>query len=536
MKNKVILRVITIVFALCCLSPILSAKSMAVKANELKPIDMYLIAGQSNAAGYSPVDNSVQTEVFENVMYAGMTEKVLTGAGNSNGYQSNYLETFEDYRPSVKAGYGAVNGKAGPEYGIAKVINGNYSIDNKAIIFKTAAGGTSLLDTTNELSKKFGNWYPRSLWAEGYDPDISGWSANNDATGLLYKLFVENFKKVYNELVNNGYAPVVKGMAWMQGCTDLYESQSTYESVLKVFIKDIREDLVEITGDTTLNSMPFVIGEIATSFSVNPNYQAISMNERQRAVADAMGDSVATIPTADLLITVDSKGTPNTGCPDSYHFNFKDCVTLGTRFGEKLLELSGKTLISKSSENGSIDYVINQDGSITFTVSADKNYKFSSLKVNGVDVSLDMVNGVYTLTNPSARISAVAEFVLKDKVSITYQDLGKQGGYRFETSSVFEGDLLSIKVYPAEGYRLDKVTFNGEEMAYNAENNSYEIMVNENGEVGATFTKLTSDKPTETPKQEDKGCGSLIGVNCCLSVLIFASVILVFKNLKKDYE
>ncbi|MDD6994968.1 MAG: hypothetical protein SPH68_01145 [Candidatus Borkfalkiaceae bacterium] len=89
---------------------------------------------------------------------------------------SDYTQTFASVKKSVTGGLGHISDRIGFEYGIAQELNNHYSAESPVMIFKTASGGTSLLDTTLELSDKFGNWYPRSLWEEGYEPNINGYS------------------------------------------------------------------------------------------------------------------------------------------------------------------------------------------------------------------------------------------------------------------------------------------------------------------------------------------------------------------------
>ena len=47
-------------------------------------LDLYLIGGQSNACGYTPYENKL-TEHFENVWYAGMTDKQLVSDVQNSG-------------------------------------------------------------------------------------------------------------------------------------------------------------------------------------------------------------------------------------------------------------------------------------------------------------------------------------------------------------------------------------------------------------------------------------------------------------------
>ena len=301
---------------------------------EKKPIDIYLLAGQSNAAGYSPIQNN-QTETFDNVTYAGMTDVTLIGSSYSRG--TDYLSSPNKYVHGVRGGLGYDSTHIGPEYGMAKAINDDYE-DKEVMILKTAAGGTTLADVNSNLSGVFGNWYPRSLWPNGYEPNIVTASKDNKATGILYKLFVENIKTVYNQLVADNYEPTFVGVAWAQGESDAdlgANGISKYGETLEVFINDLRQDIAELTGDEWYEDyLPFAIMKIATSY-VSYNRQAnLQLINQQNNVAHKM-ENVETVETSDLLIKL-SDGSRNVGVEDDWHFNFNDMTTLGERFIETI--------------------------------------------------------------------------------------------------------------------------------------------------------------------------------------------------------
>ena len=286
----------------------------------LKEIDVYLIAGQSNAAGYSWHDGKF-TEFFPNVWYAAETDNYRDGSYLG----SSHIESFSEFIFGITQGLGTIPDRIGPEYGMAKVFSAHYSKDNPALIFKSAAGGTALRDTAEGESNLYGNWYPRSLWPAGFTP------SNADTTGRQYHLFVENFKKAYRILKENGYLARVRGMVWMQGCSDLSHEEE-YAALLPVFIADIRNDLVSITADPTLAEMPFIIGKIATTEASYNNPVVPPFNAVQQHAADTIVN-VATVETADLIIVgPDGKNRGR----DPYHFTGEDAVVLGIRFGEAL--------------------------------------------------------------------------------------------------------------------------------------------------------------------------------------------------------
>lgn len=507
----------------------LPVKSAAAETSQPIPIDMYLIAGQSNAAGYSTKGFKDLTETFENVGYGGEVQRNFRTDGNS---ASSYLE-FEKFRWEVKAGLGSSGGYVGPEYGMAKAMNEQYANredGRKAFIFKTAAGGTSLRDVDGEIGStqgNWGNWYPRSLWPTGYAPDLVSIKADNDVTGYLYALFLENFEKVYNELKDNGYAPVVKGLAWMQGCQDL-SFPTQYEALLKTFIDDIRADLAEITGDSGLNAMPFVIGKIATTFGSYNNPLVPAFNAVQQRVADDMGNGVETVETSDLVI-VNQDGTYNG--TDMYHFNCADAEKLGVRFGEKLLQLNGKKIAGiGATKNGKISYSFSNDGKLTVTVQpeiGEKKYRLSKLFVNEVDVTANVANNAYVIDVPADRTYITAEFIELTKYAVTYTMNEKTVGLVEGNIKVYENESLTFLPDTKTGYTITKVTANGAEIKPDA-NGVYTVEnVTADVSISIETKKEAGDDSQPQPSQPiENGCfGSVsfagLGAFCALGVCLW---------------
>ena len=369
-------------------------------------IDMYLIAGQSNAVGYSYHDNML-SQSFSNIGYAGETDKSRhTGTASSGN-----VSAFKDFYWEVKAGYGRTNENVGPEYGMAQVLNQYYSADNSAFIFKSAAGGTSLRDLNTDGSGSYGNWYPRSEWAEGFTP------SDKSPTGLQYYNFVENFKTVYNELKKNGYEPKVKAMVWMQGCSD-YTLPNVYEPLLRALITDMRTDLKAITGDDELAQMPFIIGKIPTTLVEYNNPDIPAFNEMQQRVADSM-TAVKTIETSDLII-VKEDGTCNGR--DEWHFSGNDAVTLGQRFASKILELCGNDGLSLiTNGNGRAEYTIDGDN-VIITVTPNKGYTLSSMKINGADVAYFVKDNTYTFKKIDPYYNVVVNFRPDGSENYVYEE------------------------------------------------------------------------------------------------------------------
>ena len=301
----------------------LDEKKAVVTMNENKEknvIDLYLIAGQSNAAGYS--DSGNLSGVFKNVWFAGEVDKMrLTGRSSMTTMDS------ASYLKFVKAGYGIQSNKVGPEYGMAEVFNDYYGGDYPVLLLKSAAGGTALHDETDGQCGDYGNWYPPTMW-KGQKADPS-----KAAMGVQYYNLVENLKRICAKLTEDGYTPKVRGMVWMQGERDLGRDYS-YKTLLTALINDIRKDVAEVTGDKEALEMPFIIGKIATTFGSYNNPDVPSFNTMLEQVAASM-KNVYTVETSDLIIVGPGEEVLGT---DIYHFNAKDAETLGMRFAQKLLE------------------------------------------------------------------------------------------------------------------------------------------------------------------------------------------------------
>ncbi|MGN1053269.1 MAG: hypothetical protein ACI4SH_07780, partial [Candidatus Scatosoma sp.] len=133
-KNIIATLACASVFAICGgVAAFRTASAEGAVLPEGATVDMYLIAGQSNAAGYSP--KGAENQTFTNVWYTGEVNKTLDGTG-ANANMGDYTAYT-----NVTVGQGKSQNEIGPEYGIAKVLNDYYSGDTKALIVKSAAGG-----------------------------------------------------------------------------------------------------------------------------------------------------------------------------------------------------------------------------------------------------------------------------------------------------------------------------------------------------------------------------------------------------------
>lgn len=439
----------------------LTLPAFAVESEGNQTLDMYLIAGQSNAAGYTRTDSGGgvgEVQTYRNVLYTGQVDKFRSGTVPR--------QDLLDENVPVTAGLGMGSTYIGPEYGMAEVLSDYYTEENPALIFKSAYGGTSLRDVqTSNGAQYYGNWYPRSLWP----------AERSGATGLLYELFVNNFQAVYTRLVEEGYAPAVKAMIWMQGEDDR-DHPEEYQALIKTFVADMRHDLGEIVN-ADLSGMPFIMGEISPTFyTYTDRTKNEAFNAALREVAaDPAMVQVYTVNTEDLLVnTSDEDGTNVSIGSDAYHFNAPDMVKLGNRFAETAIEAAGKHYLTYTyTGSGSMtatEYL--RDGEpITLTFRpTNRQYKLLSLIINGQDMTAQVSGNTYVIENPNTNYVIRAVFGAKTSYTIQYSADPSMGGYDAEMSSsvLYEGDRINVLPIPADGYEVDQVTFDGVALDYNS--------------------------------------------------------------------
>lgn len=305
-----------------------------------KPIDIYIIAGQSNACGYTKIDETVLAELWdkykvgdENVLYAGRAEYT----SNVNTPQVSTLANEVQWT-TAKAGQGKTTSQMGAEVGMAKILSEEYYTGNKtAGIIKLAHGGTSLIGGTGGENATNGNWVPPS-YAES-----KGWSYDG-IHGGLYRALLKQVEKNISELREQGYDNIcIKGVFWMQGESDSTNQPIYYEKAFKCLVNDLRRDLGEINNED-LSELPIMIGEISRTFGSAANGQ-IETNEMffntQRKLAEQL-DNVYIIASGQYEInTWDSTLETSVMDPfqqDTSHWNTECMFKIGELVGRCIID------------------------------------------------------------------------------------------------------------------------------------------------------------------------------------------------------
>ncbi len=211
-------------------------------------IDVWLVAGQSNAIGAAKVDNYPTDEAYAEF-------KALLTNGSENVW--HLRNTFTEFVP---AGFSQGSGtQCGPELGITTALDKSA---NKNAIIKMAYGNTCLYEnTTSKESINYGTWTPPS-YIESHNINTVG-----NRTGDLYLTFIAKVAEGLEQLIAAGYTPNIKGVWYMQGEADTLTSSTTterYEELLLTLISDMRRDLTEVSG-YDCSELPFVYGRILSN-------------------------------------------------------------------------------------------------------------------------------------------------------------------------------------------------------------------------------------------------------------------------------
>ena len=307
------LKMLVTLLSVLCMCNTIPVQTEAAKPN----IDIYLIAGQSNAAGKTMVNerelaalDSRYVEGFEHILYAG-------SAGNLN------VNPIEYDIQKVKIGLGAGDRYMGPEVGMAEALSEYYNPKTGAYagFIKYAVGGTSLLYTGGK------DWASPS-----YKETLT---ETKDTTGYYYNEFIDEVKQRMEEFEEAGFEPVIKGLYWMQGEKDRAKTKE-YTTAFKYFAEDVRDDLTKATGQS-LQNMPILIGEISRTFE-SASAADIKINNAfiaaQRKLPDVASDCYI-IPSSEY----DMNFAESIVGSDNAHWNYKDCLTIGNLVGECFEEL-----------------------------------------------------------------------------------------------------------------------------------------------------------------------------------------------------
>lgn len=485
---------------------------------QLKDIDVYLIAGQSNGVGYTAVDSeSEQAEIAKD-------ERYRNGFDDVKYY--GYVECNKDTTlpanialRSVKLGKGADSqGKTretkyetfGPELGMAKYFADNGIANTNYGIIKYAAGGTAIYDEfTSNMGSQYGNWMSPSLVAK-YG------KGSATLTGLCYANFLTTVRQGLKAYKDNGYNPVIKGLAWMQGESESQSANNSkrYAELLSTMIADMRKDLTEISGQN-LSELLTVVAKIPSK------YKDVVSSAAYVDVVRAQMDAVAENDADVITIDNDFVTLPGT---DNHHYNVPDMLQVGHNFAEAFIEATNGSLPKVKvvcTEGGASDVVSKRaivDTALAVTLTPDKGYELVSYSFVGddgqtVEVTSRKVGNVVRFVMPSGNVTLKVVFQPIPKYNVTVD--GGEHGEIFRTNAQrqpFKGETVTFTFKPENGYKLDKVTVNGAEVKTDGTYTypTYTTEVTQDISVVATYVKIAADIDPEPDRPDSNGCNGVV--------------------------
>ncbi len=446
-------------------------------ASSGQTVDVWLIAGQSNAVGYGlwenyptdskyDADRTLLTDGSENVWYYGKDE-----------VQANYSSDF------VKGafGLGQESIESGAEIGITTALNANGRMN---AIIKLAYGSSYIYPNTSaDISKNRGTWTPPSYIEK------HGVSTVGNKTGDLYYSFLQTVDEGLKLLRAKGYTPVIRGMWWMQGCAETFsaETSGAYQELLTTLIHDIRRDLTEISG-TSCTEMPFVYGRLYRKAGINSSTSKYYRDETPylpavQAAQDAVSNDT-TLKNVFMVTSAISTGNDDVGTgvdlldpatgevmtpvqQDGWHYDAFTQQMLGEAFVRKASSVEGDITpygIVPSTETAPFAVFTKSDDSYVF----DKCYELKQALERAKDLTLASLaqpaEEVVVYLRHDATASDYARH-MGDSGSLITVDLG---GHTLTCTA--SGTLLNAGVddcFYAGEPRTTTITFkNGKVLAY----------------------------------------------------------------------
>lgn len=312
-----------------------------------KTLDIYLVAGQSNATGCTYISDLNGAYAWASELQDGFSNVLYAGNSRSNGAEPR--DRIIDWqKTTMRLGMSANH--FGPEAGMAVALSDYYNEESGryAGIIKYAYGGSSLLNKTNDDTSKDGNWVSPSYQATLPVSQVVG------ATGQMYRNFLaqveENVRQVLEQQGMMGdyeFDSVrICGLYWMQGCQDKSQP-SEYEKAFTYFAKDIRNDLAKLMKDITNSSddcgaadMPIIVGTISNTQNLT-SLSTESVNrtfiELQKSFATKI-ENCYVVDNSEYVITKWENGSQIIVGSDQWHWNQNDMLNIGVNVGETMLD------------------------------------------------------------------------------------------------------------------------------------------------------------------------------------------------------
>ena len=146
------------------------------------------------------------------------------------------------------------------------------------------------------------------------------------------------------------------------------------------------------------------------------------------------------------------------------------------------------SIIVSCSAGGSVcasSYNVLHGDDVTFTVIPSEGHEIERITLNGNDITSSFNNGSYTLKGVTADQELYATF--KPLVYAVHISCGSNGTIIADSETVEHGQSVTFTITPNEGYMIEEVLYNGNDVTNKVKNGKYTV-TNVQGEVHLSVT------------------------------------------------
>jgi alpha-galactosidase len=246
--------------------------STALSEDTKKPLQIYILAGQSNMQGHAKI--STFEHIGMDAATKPMLDRMIDAKGKPTVCQRVWISSIgcaeSEQTGKLTAGFGASPEKIGPEFTFG--IYTQMLTDAPILIIKTSWGGKSLHTDFRPPSAGpyvFNETLLSNLTKQGKDLSAIR-AAKEKETGVYYRQMIDHVKYVLSDIqriipdYDSSVGYELAGFAWFQGWNDMVDSGTypnrdkpggydQYSQALAHLIRDVRTEL-------KAPKMPFVIG------------------------------------------------------------------------------------------------------------------------------------------------------------------------------------------------------------------------------------------------------------------------------------
>jgi len=246
--------------------------STALSDDTKKPLQIYILAGQSNMQGHAKI--STFEHIGMDAATKPMLDRMIDAKGKPTVCQRVWISSIgcaeSEQTGKLTAGFGASPEKIGPEFTFG--IYTQMLTDAPILIIKTSWGGKSLHTDFRPPSAGpyvFNETLLSNLAKQGKDLSAIR-AAKEKETGVYYRQMIDHVKYVLSDIqriipdYDSSVGYELAGFAWFQGWNDMVDSGTypnrdktggydQYSQALAHLIRDVRTEL-------KAPKMPFVIG------------------------------------------------------------------------------------------------------------------------------------------------------------------------------------------------------------------------------------------------------------------------------------